>query len=134
MAIWVATELDRMCRPPSTTAAAVSSQEVSMPRTRRGFVIDWISSSSDVLENQSLVHALAVADLHHAPGPFPPVVHQDQAPLGEDRPQSGQELPVAEAPRPAHFQGALQPADAGLLPFGRGSRQDVLLVHARGRQ
>src|SRR4030042_5239917 len=41
MSIWEATTLERIRRPSSTTAAAVSSQEVSIPRIRMGGLSTW---------------------------------------------------------------------------------------------
>src|SRR4030065_372008 len=41
--IWEATTLERIRRPSSTTAAAVSSQEVSIPRIRTGGLSNWAS-------------------------------------------------------------------------------------------
>src|SRR5919197_498000 len=67
---WLATRFDRSFRPSSTTATAVSSQEVSIPRTRVAGLTSALTVRSrgavdDALEEPFVVGGVDVVGPHH---------------------------------------------------------------------
>src|SRR5687768_13153515 len=120
-----------MWRPSSTTAAAVSSQDVSMPNTRMLLLIGLVSSkclkkilirqeeghpSAPSFHDHALVDAFAVAEDQGPAAGLAAVVHDGEAALGQHRGQGRQEGLLVEIRGAADDQRVLQPLDAGLLP------------------